>query len=239
MSTKTMLTPNQLSRRRRSSVARQVDSSSEREAALLGVQDECAQMRRDLHDGVLQTLYVVSLQLQTCSVLVPTSTPELSEQLQVATSQLGVAMAEIRTLLQPGRELALAYPLDLTEALRTMVHVMTRGYGVMCHVTIDPQAAARVCPDAIRDVLHMAQEALSNALRHASATTMWVTLAAIAEGWRLVVRDNGQGFKAPRRRPTGRGLQNLADRAMRVGAQLALTSSVSTGSCVEVTWVYQ
>jgi signal transduction histidine kinase len=86
-------------------------------------------------------------------------------------------------------------------------------------------------------LLRIGQEALTNALRHARASTIRVELTFAEAEVRLVVQDNGQGFEAgsPERKE-GFGLKGMQERADILGAELTATSEPGRGTRVDVRW---
>ena len=86
----------------------------------------------------------------------------------------------------------------------------------------------------------IALEALNNALKHADASTVTVTLATGADGLRLAVTDDGRGMATSPGTGTGAsatggmGMLTMRERAEGLGARLAVTSSPGQGTCVEV-----
>ncbi|MDZ7589672.1 MAG: sensor histidine kinase [Rubrivivax sp.] len=91
-------------------------------------------------------------------------------------------------------------------------------------------------PARVLHVLRMLQEAVTNAIRHGHAQTLWIGAAADAgSGVRIEVRDDGGGFD-PQAVQGGRGLKNLERRAQEIGAHLTIHSQPGAGARVVVTW---
>ena len=101
-------------------------------------------------------------------------------------------------------------------------HLQVEGLGV-------PLAA-----DVQIQVLHILQEALSNVRKHARASQVWLRVQGQPQ-WAFEVRDDGLGFdSAGEREETHVGLGIMTERAQRIGAQLQVTSSRHTGTCVQL-----
>ncbi len=79
----------------------------------------------------------------------------------------------------------------------------------------------------------MVREALSNAARHADATTVRIAATVDAGRLHLVVADDGAGFDTARV-STGRGLANIAERVAAMGGRLELVSTTGEGTSVEL-----
>jgi signal transduction histidine kinase len=81
----------------------------------------------------------------------------------------------------------------------------------------------------------LAQESLSNAVRHSGAGTIAVRVGHDRGTTCLAVSDNGSGFD-PEHVTQGQGLQNLQERAANIGAELLIDSRSEVGTTVTVTW---
>jgi len=105
-------------------------------------------------------------------------------------------------------------------------------------VDLPPQDAMPLSPHAALQLLRVAQEALTNVLKHAGATEVQVRIsrhegAGVGDGHGFIemeVQDNGHGMAAGAS-PSGRGLANMRTRAHRLGGQLELHSAAD-GTCV-------
>ena len=85
-------------------------------------------------------------------------------------------------------------------------------------------------------VLHVVQEALSNARKHAQASEVFLEVSK-GDAWSLQVRDNGRGF-VPDQEPGDRshvGMQIMRERASRVGATVQIESAPGQGTTVRLT----
>ena len=94
-------------------------------------------------------------------------------------------------------------------------------------------AVPGLTPARVLHVLRMLQEAVTNALRHGRACTLWIAAAAGSDGVRIEVRDDGCGFD-PRSVAGGRGLRNQQRRAAEIGAALAIDSAAGCGTTVRI-----
>jgi signal transduction histidine kinase len=102
--------------------------------------------------------------------------------------------------------------------------------GVHAAWTIDvPEGALDITPHAALQLLRIAQEALTNVLKHAQATRVEVRLRQTGERLELEVQDNGRGAEAPA--ASGRGIGNMRARARQLGAELQVRASPG-GTCV-------
>jgi signal transduction histidine kinase len=92
-------------------------------------------------------------------------------------------------------------------------------------------------PARVLHVLRMLQEAVTNAIRHGHARTLWIDAVAATDGVRIRVRDDGGGFD-PLAAAGGRGLANLRRRAAEVGAALDIESAPGQGTTVSLLLPY-
>ncbi|WP_447978656.1 sensor histidine kinase [Candidatus Nitrospira bockiana] len=189
-------------------------------------------LKRDLHDGILQSLYAVGLGLQTSQLLLPDSVEQAATQLSQTAVQLNRAITEIRAFLKSDPEESFEPEGNLETSLRTVVTSLVQAAGVGCRLDIDPEAAAQITADHEPHLLHIAQEAVSNALRHGRARTITVSLKAGDLGLRLEVQDDGVGFNPRKPSHRGFGLRNLSVRAAQMGGCLKIESEPWRGTRV-------
>ncbi|MGK6309854.1 sensor histidine kinase [Variovorax sp. DT-64] len=95
-----------------------------------------------------------------------------------------------------------------------------------------PDSGATLSPHAALQLLRVAQEALTNVLKHARATRVQVRLRRAGEMLEMEIEDNGRGLDPEPGRQGGRGLHNMRSRAERLGGTLALRPAASGGCCV-------
>jgi NarL family two-component system sensor histidine kinase LiaS len=87
-----------------------------------------------------------------------------------------------------------------------------------------------------RDIIGIAQEALTNAVRHAKADRITVQASAVrAGGFRLAVADNGRGITRDRQ-DSGFGMTSMQERAERIGASLTIVTAPRKGTEVVLAW---
>jgi signal transduction histidine kinase len=194
-------------------------------ARLVAAQDEeRRRLERDIHDGAQQHLVALVVQLRLVQALLERE-PERAVQL-VHDLREGVRNADqtIQDLVRGIRPPALREN-GLVAALRevaTTIPVLVEVTGTDRRYREELEATAYFC----------CVEAISNAVKHAAATTVTVTVRAQDDELAFAVRDDGAGFD-PGRAPRGRGLSNIADRVEAVGGSFRVASSPGTGTWVE------
>jgi signal transduction histidine kinase len=94
--------------------------------------------------------------------------------------------------------------------------------------------------DTALQLLRVVQEACTNVIKHAQATSIWLTAKRSkrpeGEALFIEIRDNGQGFAMPTVSASGRGLANMRFRAKQIGAELAIEppQGAENGCCVRL-----
>lgn len=204
----------------------------ESERRLKALRQDRERISRDLHDGVLQSLYAVGLKLRASQLLAQKTPERAAEHLQQATVQLEQAVTEIRGFLRSdlGHDRVVAEGLE--PSLRSLVTTMTAGTGIDYQLSFHPHAERLLPADHVRQVLHMVREAISNSVRHAHATELRISVDVVGDHVRIEVSDNGMGFRPRSRAGSGFGLRNLAVRAQQLGGRLRIVSAPWRGTRV-------
>jgi signal transduction histidine kinase len=115
------------------------------------------------------------------------------------------------------------------DALRAIITNTTAGTSL--HADFQLKGEPRELQPAVEEnLLHIGQEALSNALKHARATKFQARLSFDSDAVRLELRDNGKGFVVGCANGGGIGLIGMRERAEQIGATLAVTSKPGRGT---------
>jgi signal transduction histidine kinase len=196
--------------------------------------DERVHLGRDLHDGIIQSLYAAGLTLESVRALLHSDPAEAERRLETTRASLNATIREVRA-----RIVGLA-PENLrrtgfANALESLVTELRAGRETEFELAIDDDAAATLSPDQSVEVLQIAREAVSNALRHGQAARITVRLHAGDRELALLVQDNGRGFEPAHGRDGGHGLGNMRARAEQLGATLQFTSRPGAGTRVLLT----
>ncbi|WP_460070221.1 sensor histidine kinase [Streptomyces sp. YKOK-I1] len=190
--------------------------------ALSAQEGERHRIARELHDEVGQTLTAVLLQLKRVADRAP---EDLREELVQAQEATRAGLEEIRHIarrLRPG----VLDELGLLSALRSLAAEFTTHGLTVRH---DVHAGLPPLTEETELVLYrVAQEALTNTARHAGADRAELRLRPLDGGVELLVRDNGRGLGATA--GEGAGITGMRERALLVGATLAVVSPSGGGS---------
>jgi signal transduction histidine kinase len=199
----------------------------------LAIVDERDRISRDLHDGIIQSLYAVSLSLEEVPELMDRRPDEARSIVDGAVDSIHDAIRDIRNFIVGLRPEALGGG-ELADALAGLGReARQHGFDDVV-VTIDD--AAVVSPLLATDIVQVAREVISNAVRHADARRLEIRLGRDLDAVVLSIRDDGRGFDPGELRSADhRGLANLEARARRMGADLAIETAPGAGTCVTLT----
>ena len=212
-----------------------VHDVSERRRLEASVLDAVGQEQRrfasDLHDGLGQELTGLALLLSALASEAGASSGALGAELKRA---LDVARRALQSAQTIARGLS---PIGTTEgglitALRALVAQLQGPSAPAIKISVLEKAPLVLVPTAADHLYRIAQEALSNALKHAHATTINLTLDIERDHVRLEIRDDGRGVGAPCRNATGLGLRTMQYRASMMGARCETTSVMPHGTSV-------
>ncbi|MGA4842816.1 GAF domain-containing protein [Streptomyces sp. G45] len=199
----------------------------------LTIAEERSRLAHELHDAVSQKLFSLRLTAQAATTLVDRDPARAKGELQQVAALAAEAADELRAAVVELRPAALDED-GLVATLRTHTQVLDRAHSA--RVSFD-STGVRALPAAQEEaMLRVAQEALHNALRHAQAEHVTVTLEKRGPGAVLRVTDDGRGFDPRATRRAGRhlGLVSMRDRAGGVGGRLTVESEPGEGTTIEM-----
>lgn len=201
----------------------------------LAVVDERLRIGRDLHDGIIQGIYAVSLTLEDVPDLMTEEPAEAVARVDRAIDRLNTTIRDIRTFIvglgaDAGED-------TLAAALAAVVAELRPDNGLEVGIDVqDPaELAGRLSVQASHELLQIAREALSNVVRHSGASRVAISLRREGDQAILRVEDDGRGFDPKRRVGAAHfGLLNLHDRAALVGGALEIDSEPGKGARIIV-----
>jgi signal transduction histidine kinase len=201
-----------------------------RELERLSVLEDRERIAKELHDGVIQSLFAVGMGLQGTAALAQDE--EIGRRVDDAVTEIDRSIRDLRNYifgLRPG----ILADRQLDQALRELGAEFEARTGVVTVVDIDDRLAAELASRA-GDLVQLTREALSNVGRHAKATTCRVSLRREGGLAVLEVDDDGTGFD-PEVSPAGMGLANMRDRIAALGGDLSIDSTGGEGTTVRLT----
>jgi signal transduction histidine kinase len=198
----------------------------------LAVREERDRLARELHDGVIQSLFSIGMGLESASGLVERDPSRARARIESAVDGLDAAIRELRNhifRLRPQRAAEFGLQGGLRELAREYeVNALVRPI-LDIPSSLDAQIPDRVVPD----ILQIVRESLSNAAKHASATEVRIR-AGLDDGAVVIeISDDGKGF-TPGQSVVGRGLDNIRERVEVLRGSLELTSAPDAGTQVRV-----
>jgi signal transduction histidine kinase len=198
---------------------------AEEELRRLEILEDRERIAKELHDGVVQSLFAVGMGLQGASAM--SRDPEIDRRLAAAVEDIDRTIRDLRNYIFALRPGILA-DRQLDEAIRKLCAEFEDRSGVVTVADVDARAAAELSSRAA-DVIQIVREALSNVERHAEAATCRVSLRRTGEAEiALAVDDDGAGFSEPT--GTGMGLANLRARVGSLGGTFSVDSTPGEGT---------
>jgi len=187
----------------------------------------------DLHDGLIQSLYAVVLNLAAHEQAL--GEPEARAPIRAARAEVERVIAETRAYLSSLRGRGFT-PRNLESGLRLLADSLRLNAGLEVRLDFDPGVEPLLPPEVRGHLLYLIREATSNILRHADATQVSIQLKRLPEAIIIRVIDNGRGFSQPEPAELSehRGLRNMAERARLVGGRLEVISAPDLGTEVRV-----
>ncbi|MCB1561538.1 MAG: sensor histidine kinase, partial [Xanthomonadales bacterium] len=183
--------------------------------------NERMRISRELHDLLGHHLTALSLNLEVASHM---SQGRVQEHVRQAQSLAKLLLADVREAVSQLRE---DDAIDLTEALRSVVDGVP-GLDVQLDI---PEQFHVDQPERAHLLLRLAQEAITNAVRHAEARTLSLSVAEDGDDLLMTARDDGRG--ADQFRP-GNGLNGMRERLEQIGGQLDIETARGAGFCVRM-----
>jgi signal transduction histidine kinase len=202
-----------------------------RELQKLQVLEERERIAKELHDGVIQSLFAVGMSLQ--GLAEESRDENTARRLEVAVEDVDHAIRDLRNYifgLRPG----ILADRQLDQALKELASEFGARSGVVTVVDVDSEAASQLASRA-GDIVQLVREALSNVGRHGAATTCRVSLRIGDAGLFLEVDDDGRGFDVEMT-TWGMGLNNLRERVESLGGVLLVESTPGEGTTVRATF---
>lgn len=199
----------------------------------LALHQERDRICRDLHDGVIQSIYATGLTLEaTANGLNPDLEP-VRQRLYQTIDQLTGIIKDIRNYIFDLRPNCFAND-DPEEVLVEMLEVLRVNTLMETTLQVAPGLLEQLGASQRIHLQHLVRECLANVSRHAGATEVQVQIEPVPGGLSLRVADNGRGFDPNGIAEPGQGLRNMAARAEDMGGKLALHSAPGQGTRVEV-----
>ena len=190
---------------------------------------ERERIARDLHDGAIQTVYIAGLLVESAHRI---ADPEsrIAARLERAVTVLNDAIRELR------RNLDQLKPCPTEESLNSALCDLAKNprFQSMVNISLDydiPETEV-FTPVQTDHIASIANEALTNVVRHARAKQ--VHIGALLENGRLILTIQDDGIGLPKDHHTGYGIRNMRDRARLLGGQLIISIVNGGGTSINL-----
>jgi signal transduction histidine kinase len=202
----------------------------ERRKAIL---EERNRLARDIHDNLAQGFAAILMQLQAAQREAGSVPPSVARNIENAVDLARTHLTEARRSVGTLRP-HVGTVEDVGQAIKRLAELGQRSTTVPIDVRLDE--LPRFGDGVEREILGIAQEALTNAVRHSQARRITITASSINSlGLRLSVADDGRGIPGDRSR-AGFGLTSMQERADRIGASLTIVTAPRSGTEVVLAW---
>jgi signal transduction histidine kinase len=202
----------------------------ERRKAIL---EERNRLARDIHDNLAQGFAAILMQLQGAQREACTMPPAVARSIETAVDLARTHLTEARRsvgALRPN----VGTGEDVVRAIKRLAELGQRTTSVPIDIQLDE--LPRFGDGVEREIIGIAQEAVTNAVRHARACRISVQASGIrGVGFRLSVADDGRGIPKERQE-LGFGLISMRERAERIGASLTIVTAPRSGTEVVLAW---
>jgi signal transduction histidine kinase len=202
----------------------------------LATSEERQRLAREIHDGVAQELVMVGYGIDNALAHLPegpagSAVEEAGEELRSLRAEVTRVITELRLSLFELRSEVDRHG-GLTSAIAEYARTVGASAALRVHLSLD-ETTARLPATVEAELLRIAQEAITNARKHAYAENLWVTCEVDPPYARIEVSDDGQGIGPEP--PDGRyGLSIMAERADRIRGHLEIRSREPHGTTVAV-----
>ena len=200
-------------------------------AVITAQEAERARVARDLHDDIGQALTSVLLGLRLLEGRGDDPVPVVTWRVEELRVLVADALRRARQLAFDLRPTVLD-DIGLAPALQRLADDVTERSGVAVDATVDVTEHQALTPALSTVVYRVVQEALTNVVRHAQATSASVAVTVSEHRLRAVIEDDGQGFDPNHRSDGHLGIRGMEERAELVGGGVRVVSVPGQGATV-------
>ncbi len=194
--------------------------------------EERSRIARDIHDGIAQSLYMLSISLEACAELAAKGQQGLDGRLTSLSRLSKQALLDARHYIFDLRPLQDGSA-SLSQTVERQAQEFQTVTGIPAAVVVTGSEAPLPLTTSM-GLYRIVQESLANVYKHAQASCVEVHLAFQQGEVLLQVADDGRGF-AIEGEHAGHGLNNLSERARELGGRLDIASGPGQGTCVTLT----
>jgi signal transduction histidine kinase len=197
----------------------------------LATSEERQRLAREIHDGVAQELVMVGYGIDNAIAELPPGSEAANAGLQALRSEVTRVITELRLSLFELRSDVDRHG-GLATAIADYARTVGASAGLRVHLSLD-ESTARLPASVESELLRIAQEAVTNARKHANAANLWVSCEIDPPYARIEISDDGRGIgESPGEGSYGMSIMN--ERADRVRAELSILARDPVGTTVRV-----
>ncbi|MHA6485493.1 sensor histidine kinase [Paenibacillus sp. strain BS8-2] len=209
------------------------DPSWKEKVRFTAVIEERQRLARELHDAVSQQLFAISMTATAVSRTIERDWERAKRQVQLIEEMAAVAQSEMRALLLHLRPVHLEGK-SLGQALKALIDELQQK--IPMDITLEVDESITLLPGAEDHLFRIAQEALSNTLRHSKADKMHIRLLRLDNKVHMTIQDSGVGFDLEAKKQTSYGLLTMEERVNELGGSLQMISQPGEGTTIHL-WV--
>jgi signal transduction histidine kinase len=199
----------------------------------LAVLEERQRLAREMHDAVGHRLTASAVLLEGAARLIPTDPERAARMVSTSRDQVREGLSELRAAVTALREEE-AQGSGLAEVLRALVDVSALATDARVSLAL-PDGVEEPDPERKMVIIRTAQEALTNAQKHAAASRVELRLERRPGAWVLTCADDGRGPGVERGAGGGFGLGSLGSRAASFGGSVSLQPGPAGGAVLTLT----
>src|SRR5258706_1855251 len=197
----------------------------------LAVVEERDRISMELHDGIIQQIYAIGIKLELARLRLDHK-DETEAQIKSANQDLNHVIEDLRKYIKD-----LHVGVDYSVALRQQFQEVADGFRSVSSARLVMDVAhgfAQLTDEKMHAIVQITREALSNIVRHANATEVYVDLHEDAAHLTLVISDNGQGFDTAQV-SEGNGPHNMQQRVALLEGSVEIISQQGRGTTITMT----
>ncbi|NIX56127.1 MAG: GAF domain-containing protein [candidate division Zixibacteria bacterium] len=205
-----------------------------RQVQQLAILEERQRFGMDLHDGVIQSIYAVGLMLENIQRRVMKDPESAKLGITDAIRSLNTAISDIRNYILDLRPQHFQGR-NIVQGIEELARALRANTFMDVNVTITDVDSGKISPEKTVEILHIAQEALSNVQKHAQASEVVVALKVQNHKLSLEITDNGISIKPEDlQRNRGNGLRNMQDRTDILNGEIVIGPNLHGGTEVKL-----
>jgi len=205
-----------------------------RQIQQLAVLQERERFSMDLHDGIIQSIYAIGLMLDDSQYHINTDPNLTQSRLLQAIANLNEVIRDIRNYileLRPQR----FQGRDLARGIEELAREIRANTFLTVHLDTEIVSSTLLTPEQTVEILHIAQETMTNVRKHARATDLTVHTWVDEGVLHMDIADNGVGFEMNGHvHGKGNGLHNMRERAASLHGSLEVGPRAARGTCVSL-----